>query len=145
MNSPFKILGNEILWTAALAGWAGALFLLSSFSNVTPEPGIELPHIDKVLHFSYFLIGGFILATIICLKRGLSASFKTRILLPFIIFAVFGALDEYHQTFTPGRSGNDPFDWLADILGALCGIISANCLHPRLLKLSSPPPLISEN
>ena len=35
--------------------------------------------------------------------------------------AIIGALDEYHQTFTPGRSGNDPWDLLADTVGAAAG------------------------
>jgi len=39
--------------------------------------------------------------------------------------AVAGALDEFHQTFTPGRSGNDFFDWLADLSGGLLGAMIA--------------------
>ena len=38
-----------------------------------------------------------------------------------LVGSVIGRLDEYHQTFTPGRSGNDYGDWLADTLGAAAG------------------------
>jgi VanZ family protein len=35
--------------------------------------------------------------------------------------AIAGAIDEFHQTFTVGRTGNDFFDWLADLSGGLLG------------------------
>ncbi len=103
-----------------------------------PEGGPEIPHIDKVLHFGYFMGGAFIFATWILLRNSREECLRRRILFPLLLFAVIGALDEWHQTFTPGRSGNDPFDWLADVLGALTGIIIAHSAHPLLLKLSRP-------
>ncbi len=125
-------------WLFALFLWAATLFVLSSLSKTLPDGGPEIPHIDKVLHFGYFFGGGFILGTYCLLRSGTGASFARRFLLPLAIFAVLGILDEYHQTFTPGRSGNDPFDWLADVLGAGTGIVVANLLHTRLKRLSSP-------
>jgi len=101
-----------------------------------PEGGPEIPHLDKVMHYGYFLGGGIAFTTWVLLKKGYESKITVRYLLPFIVFCVIGALDEYHQTFTPGRSGNDPFDWLADILGALSGIAIANRFHPRLLDFS---------
>lgn len=50
-----------------------------------------------------------------------------------VVIALIGALDEYHQSFTPGRSGNDPFDWLADLLGAIAGAFTFKHIH-HLLK-----------
>ena len=52
-----------------------------------------------------------------------------------IVGVLIGRLDEYHQSFTPGRSGNDNGDWLADILGAATGSwIMIKCMLPRLLS-----------
>ena len=39
------------------------------------------------------------------------------------VISVFGMLDEYHQLFTPGRSGGDVGDWTADTFGAFCGAL----------------------
>ncbi|MDP4624249.1 MAG: VanZ family protein [Akkermansiaceae bacterium] len=128
------------LWLTAFFFWAATLYILSSFSKTMPEGGPEIPHIDKVLHFGYFLGGGIMLATHILLKKGTTAPFFVRIIIPIALLAIIGALDEYHQTFTPGRSGNDPFDWLADVLGAATGVALAHALHPRLLKFSSKNP-----
>ena len=39
------------------------------------------------------------------------------------LISVFGMLDEFHQLFTPGRSGGDVGDWIADTFGAFCGVL----------------------
>jgi len=56
----------------------------------------------------------------------------------FIISIAFcsavGGLDEYHQSFTPGRSGNDLGDWLADTLGGTAGaLLIIKFILPHLL------------
>jgi VanZ family protein len=39
-----------------------------------------------------------------------------------LTLALAGAFDEYNQQFVPGRAGMDPFDWIADLCGALFGV-----------------------
>jgi VanZ family protein len=46
-----------------------------------------------------------------------------------VAVALFGALDEWHQQFIPGRS-QDTADWLADTLGGGTGILLA-AVRPR--------------
>lgn len=120
------------LWLAVFLLWAATLYLLSSFSPNLPKEGAEIPFLDKIAHFTYFFGGGILLTTLLLLKSGK----KHHLILPVIILAIIGALDEFHQTFTPGRTGNDPFDWLADLLGASAGTLLANHFHPHLLKFS---------
>jgi VanZ family protein len=58
--------------------------------------------------------------------------------IPGLLFtAIIGALDEFHQTFTPGRSGNEPWDWLADVTG---GVLAAWIVWKLLLKLRQTGP-----
>ena len=133
-----KLLRAPNFWLTSLILWAATLYTLSSFSKTLPDGGPEIPHIDKVLHFGYFMGGGIIFATWILLQKGTSARLLIRFAIPLAILACVGVLDEYHQTFTPGRSGNDPFDWLADVLGSATGLFLANRFHPLFLKLSSP-------
>ena len=45
---------------------------------------------------------------------------KIKILLPTIIVSIYGIIDEFHQSFTPGRDATIS-DWIADTLGALFG------------------------
>jgi VanZ family protein len=44
--------------------------------------------------------------------------------------SLFGAADEWHQQFIPGRS-QDVADWLADTLGAGIGVLTAAALRSR--------------
>lgn len=41
-------------------------------------------------------------------------------LAPVLFVAVYGAVDEIHQSFTPGRSCS-LFDWCADVTGSMLG------------------------
>ncbi len=103
--------------------WGLTLWFLSA-GNPSPKNGPEIPHLDKLAHFLYFSAGGALLTTfgLVFWPR-----FKSRRRLLFALVAlmcsVIGRLDEYHQTFTPGRSGNDTGDWLADTLGGAAGAV----------------------
>jgi VanZ family protein len=46
-----------------------------------------------------------------------------------LVVGLTGALDEFHQSHVPGRSGNDPADFAADLLGALCGALVFRKAH----------------
>jgi VanZ family protein len=103
-------------WLAAV--WFTLLFILSSREHVGPVFGF--PHQDKVLHATYYTAGS------LCLffatwYRQRGASLFLASLAGILFCASVGAFDEWHQTFTPGRSGNDPWDWLADLTGGLLG------------------------
>lgn len=145
MKSPFTILHSPRTWFFLFVLWLTALSVASSFNTNLPDATPKIPHFDKIAHFTYFLFGAVIFNTWLLLKHGNRSPFYVRYLIPTILFGIFGAVDEYHQTFTPGRSGNDPHDWLADILGALLGIIIANASHPLLLKISSTKPTQGQN
>lgn len=82
------------------------IFACSSRSYV-PMPHIE--NFDKVVHFLMF---GF-LATLIC---RIQSGWRMAIF-AVAVASTYGALDELHQSFVPGRS-SDILDWVADTAGA---------------------------
>ena len=47
----------------------------------------------------------------------------------------FGALDEGVQTLTPGRTGADITDWIADVIGAAAGAALSLATVGRLERL----------
>jgi VanZ family protein len=108
--------------------WLTGLWILSSL----PGEDIRLPPFpgaDKLAHFTYFAVGGCLLALF------LSRTFGWRrgrlcwaVLLPI---ALIGALDELHQLHTLNRSGADPFDWLADSAGGFLGAIVIGFLYVK--------------
>jgi VanZ family protein len=108
------MLRRPLPYVLATCMWFAVLFYLSA------QPGSGKPMLfqfqDKVLHFSCFFAGSW------CFGRALQLRWPAlpiaKFTLAVLAFAALtGAFDEFHQTFTPGRSGNDPFDWLADLLG----------------------------
>ena len=46
----------------------------------------------------------------------------------FMVVAAYGAMDEFSQRFSPGRSA-DFRDWIADVLGAGIGILCFAVIH----------------
>ncbi|MEO7101341.1 MAG: VanZ family protein [Luteolibacter sp.] len=88
---------------------------------------------DKVEHFGYFFGGAVLFSAYLFRKKPDFAQW--RIIIPTVIIgmALLGWLDECHQGFVPGRSGNDPFDWMADVLGASAGAFFFKIIHRRLL------------
>src|SRR5687768_9994653 len=96
------------MWAAALAA---LIFCASSRSRVA-DPGITSID-DKFTHFAVYGL----LATLVCrLRPGWRAAIGS-----FILVAAYGASDEWHQSFVPGRSG-EVGDWIADTLGAAVAV-----------------------
>jgi VanZ family protein len=101
-----------------LVVWFTGLWMLSSMKG----DQIDLPsfdHADKVAHFSYFLAGGFLFAWMV--RRSVKWTDWRIALLTLALMGAVGAVDEVHQFWTPGRSGADHGDWLADVSGGLAG------------------------
>ena len=103
-------------YLAAWFAWFITLHILSSLSH--PGPHIAVAHFDKFVHAGFFALGGILLALSLAL-RPQPLPFPRIALAVLAAGTAIGALDEWHQTFTPGRQGLDLYDWLADILGSL--------------------------
>jgi VanZ family protein len=95
--------------------WAAVAYWLSSLSNPLPFLPKELFTFDRVLHAIEYAAGGALLAWAL-LPRGPRAAF----LLAALLTAAYGASDEIHQGFVPGRDA-DVGDWLADAVGGALG------------------------
>lgn len=100
-------------WLPAII-WAAVIFWCSSRST-SPIPLIPIPHADKGIHFTEF----FILCYSICHAQEPSGQNFRRIMWRAVLMtSVYGALDEYHQSFTPERTP-EVADWMADTAGAV--------------------------
>ena len=110
---------RPVIWFSVLVVWYGTLWALSSIEGDSAPQ--RIPHLDKFQHFAYFLGGGMIVAGWLWRLRPASPDWKKTIAWTILILAVLGAIDEWHQCYTPGRSGADPWDWLADVLGGCAG------------------------
>ena len=117
-----RFISSPALWHALVIAWATLLYWLSEQSHL-PSPA-NFEGIDKIQHAVYFAAGGacFLLGLRLA---GFARKTPTAIVLTVLFCAIVGGSDEWHQTFTPGRSGGDVGDWLADMTGGLIGAFIA--------------------
>jgi len=79
-----------------------------------PTP-LKFPHQDKVMH-----IGAYFILTFFTIRAFRHFGLTLPLLLTscLIFSSLYGASDEWHQSFVKGRS-SEIADWLADTLGAV--------------------------
>ena len=101
------------------------VFVLSAQSKLPSPPGIL--GWDKLHHMLAYMVLGLLLF------RGAVISPIARISpyrLVLLLGALYGAFDEYHQGFVPGRDMS-ALDWLADVLGLIAALILMRILEMR--------------
>jgi len=111
----------------AAALWGGFLFLLTSWPNPPAIPTGGFP-LDKLIHFLLYGVEAFLLYRAIDWK-GRSGFAWPRVLAIVGAMALWGALDEAHQAWIPGRT-MDSADLAADVVGAAVGAFLGG-LNPR--------------
>lgn len=126
-----KLPSNYTFWFIAWLFWLLTLCLLSSGTQAVKHSP-DIPHIDKVAHFGYFMLGSFFFANFLYLKKPNPRNWKAIIIATIITGSIVGAIDELHQNFTAGRTGCDPADWLADVLGTIAGLYYCYSMWQRL-------------
>lgn len=91
-----------------------------------------IPHFDKFVHLGLYAVEAFLLFGAIAWP-GRAAFSLLRVLAVTGMMAVWGAADELHQHWIPGRS-MDGDDVAADVSGAGLGALVASAMSRR------PPP-----
>ncbi len=136
MNRGWQKWGLIFGW-GAYTCWALVLFFLSS---QPPQDIVKMSfrHADKVLHFIYFGIGGFLFMW--ALSCTVKLATRSRFRLAIVVAVAMGFLDEWHQMFTPGRHGGDFFDFAADVAGGLLGLTLAFLIYEWIKKRFAPAP-----
>ena len=126
----FEFLEKRKIWFVyiPLAIYWLILFIATSL------PVERLPNIglnDKINHFiAYFILAVLVNLTLIYQRKS-RFLFKKAPLVTIIIGLLYGAVDELHQIFVPGRFA-DTLDWMADGLGTVVGVLAVYYLINRL-------------
>jgi VanZ family protein len=103
-----------------VALYAGGIFVASSLSHPPLVSTWDLPHLDKLYHSIEYSGLTFVLIRALCLTCATRPSTAVVLWAAFLAI-IYGACDELHQTFTPGRVMS-VYDLMADATGA--GIVA---------------------
>lgn len=114
----------------ALVLYCGFIFYLSH-QPALPVVAVFM-HQDKVFHATAYAVLAFL--TLNSFKHGFSTR-RPALLVSFIFCALYGASDEWHQSFIDGRHA-DSLDWLADCIGAVIMLLSLGMLKRSRLTNS---------
>jgi VanZ family protein len=116
-------------WPLALAG----AVVFASGGN--PQSPVSFIGVDKVAHFGVFGL----LATLLLRTPQVWRRVGWRGWIAVLAVSAFGGTDEWHQSFTPGRSVEFG-DWLSDTTGAALAVaLYLNwAWYRRLLEFSFP-------
>ena len=124
------------LYFSILAFWVVLTLTLTSIPN--PSIEVSIPFLDKVAHFCFYGVAGF-LCTL--WRRECGRDSAGSILFAIAFVALLGAADEIHQHWIPGRS-MELLDWIADVSGGTAGALlltAALSLFPFLLSREIQP------
>jgi VanZ family protein len=124
------------LYLAMLAGWVALTFMLTSIPD--PEFGPSFPGADKLAHFGFYGVMGFLF---VLWRRETGKGAMVTVVWAAIFTALLGAVDEFHQQWIPGRS-MELLDWAADFAGGtaggFCSAVAVSMI-PYLLTPKNPP------
>jgi VanZ family protein len=111
------------LWAPAV-GWMLAIFFVSSLSSPPQMPG-GLSF--SAGHFMAYALLATLLVRALASARwsGLGPAAYSR---AWLFSALYGASDEWHQSFVPSRMATLG-DWLADASGAAAGLVAVWAAH----------------
>ncbi|MBL7987716.1 MAG: VanZ family protein [Chlorobi bacterium] len=113
---PNRRLTEFFLLVLPLIFYCAVIYYISSLpSPPTPDLGFDLG--DKLIHAGAFgLMGLFAIRAARWFGEG--KTLVEWIVLGVIFCTAYGALDELHQSYVPGRDA-DVMDWVADVAGAI--------------------------
>jgi VanZ family protein len=86
---------------------------------------------DKLHHLAAYFVLSCLLYLTLVYQRKSEYLFNKASIAAFVIASVYGALDEIHQMFVPGRFA-EFLDWVADASGAVLGVIVISYLMKKL-------------
>jgi VanZ family protein len=114
--------GRFFVWGSVFL-YCFIIFLVSAQPDLTLPQGIS--EIDKIAHLLEYAALGWVVAWALRCECP-SLSVIALVLFSSIFTAAYGATDEWHQAYVPGRF-SDVLDLVADIGGGTLGALSYVC------------------
>jgi len=109
--------------------WALLIFISSSIPS-SLMPSLRVFDFDKGIHFGVYFLLAFFTYRALRYQERLPLLARHALLWTVLLIIVYGATDEIHQYFVPGRQA-DLLDLLADTLGA-CLLVAGVWIKGRV-------------
>ena len=104
-------------------GFIIAILTLTPGDDLPDPPLIDIPHLDKFVHFMLFGVLSFLLSREFFLKKFPKKMVGSITLIIMAICLIYSGLIEIIQQFIPHRSG-DWWDLLANFTGISAGVVT---------------------
>lgn len=115
--------------------WALVIFLLCALPGEDlPDPHLNIPHLDKIVHFGMFFIMSLLLIYLLIYRTSLSV--KIIYALAILLVFIYGGTIEILQYHFFNRSG-ELWDLLADFGGGIAGCLCYPLSRRILSRLHS--------
>lgn len=113
-STPTARAAAAVRWTPPIL-WLAIVLVGTSWPSINVgSPDLPL---DKIAHFTAYSI-----LAALSLRSTLTPRSATTVVAVIVGVSLLGAVDEWHQSFIPGRSMSF-LDWCADSLGAVIGAL----------------------
>ncbi len=117
---------NELVRAVAVVAWMGLIFYLSAQTRLPRLTPPGWPDVQSVAgHFAVYAVLALLLR-----KALAGAGVRRAALWAFVLAVLYGASDEFHQSFVPHRYP-DVFDLLTDAAGAAAALFIAEKVRAR--------------
>ncbi len=117
-----------VKWWLPLIMWMGLIFIGSSIGNI-PRVGDRTT--DSIVHRAAHVLEFAVLGALLlrAMNKGKLVT-KREMITTLIIVTLYGASDEFHQRFTPGRNS----EGLSVLFDAAGGAIGGWIYHERIVR-----------
>jgi VanZ family protein len=116
--------------------WLIAIFIESSFPS-DAYPKVDIFQADKIVHIGIYGLLGLLCYISLIHQQKFETFYNNPLLWTVLICSLYGASDEFHQYFVPGRDC-DFFDWVGDTLGAILAVLVIKYYLQKKLILFKP-------
>lgn len=111
---------SQYIFIISIVCYFGIISFVSHIPG-TQLPSIELRAGDKLAHILEFIPMGVLFSAVLRAKNGRMTMWK-RIGVALLGIGILASLDEFHQSYVPGRYPSI-FDIFADLTGAFLGLV----------------------
>lgn len=125
-------LSHFVRYRLPALAWALLIFLGSSIPS-SKFPNLKIFDFDKLIHITIFFVFGLLVYRASTPRNGGTVFRWKRALIAIGVVVLYGAFDEIHQSFVPGRS-LDKWDLLADSIGGCFAAIVIFARHRKKLQ-----------